>query len=265
MKIVLTNDTSDNGHFGCQLVGKAYRDLLDERDVEIIKTQYRREPLDRKACDKADLVIVNGEGCIHHGKYEELLEIGSEYPAILMNCSIQDLASNPYEALRTFKRVTVRESYTAASLRLMAGFDAEIVPDVIFHHKLRRTRSALYSETFTSDDSIREYKDCTAGCKDPDFLTKLSHHKRASVGRFHAACACAMMGVPFTAWRGNTWKIEGLLSDMGLSKNYYESSDQAINAAKGVTESSVVMGLRYSYEAAYAVGQLFDRIAEDRL
>ncbi len=265
MRIVLVNDTSDSGHFGCQLVGKAYRDLLDERGVEIIKTQYRREPLDKKACDKADLVIVNGEGCIHHGKYEELLEIGSQYPAILMNCSIQDLASNPYTDLRAFKRVTVRESYTADYLKRVVDFDADIVPDVIFYHKLRRIHSAGFDEIFTSDDSIREYKDYTAGCKDPDFLGRLSYHKRASVGRFHAACACAMMGVPFTAWRGNTWKVEGLMHDMGLSKNYYESPDPAIAAAEGVTESSVVMGLRYSYEAAYAVRQLFDLIAEDRL
>ncbi len=265
MRIVLINDTSDNGHFGCQLVGKAYRDLLDERGVEIIKTQYRREPLDRKACDKADLVIVNGEGCIHHGKYEELLQIGSQYPSILMNCSIQTLSSDPCEVLRAFRHVTVRESYTANYLKRYAGFDAEIVPDVIFHHNLRRTRSVTNKELFTSDCSRGSYRGCTRKAKSPDFLDTLSRYSRASVGRFHAACACAMMGVPFTAWQGNTWKVEGLLQDMDLSKNYYEESDQAIGAAEGVTESSAVMGLRYSYEAAYKVRQLFDLIAEDRL
>ncbi|KKL48692.1 hypothetical protein LCGC14_2322950, partial [marine sediment metagenome] len=213
MKIVLINDTSDNGHFGCQLVGKAYRDLLDERGVEIIKTQYRREPLDRKACDRADLVIVNGEGCIHHGKYEELLQIGNEYPAILMNCSIQNLANNPYDSLRAFKRVTVRESYTYDYLRRIVGFGAHIVPDVIFARKLRRTRPVISKELFTSDCSRRSHQDWSCRAKSPDFLATLSSYSHASVGRFHAACACAMMGIPFTAWRGNTWKVEGLLQD----------------------------------------------------
>jgi hypothetical protein len=92
MKVVLLNDTSDNKHFGCIRVRKAYDKLFARYDVEVLGTQYRREAIDRKLCDKADLVIVNGEGCIHHNKYTELLDIGEQYPAALLNCVWQDNA-----------------------------------------------------------------------------------------------------------------------------------------------------------------------------
>ena len=244
MKVVLLNDTSDNRHFGCELVGSAIRNLLSRRDCELIGHKYRKEPIDPKLCDKADLVIVNGEGCIHHNGYEHLQEIGHQWPSVLINCSIE---AQPSFNAKDFLIATVRESMSGAYTGL------EVVPDLIFSHDFERTHE---SHIVISDGSARNYNGL--GCRAPQFVEKLCSARRASLGRFHAVCIAAMVGVPFSAWAANTWKIEGIMADMGASEHFYQDPLVAIENIPDTMPDSVG---EYATSAKLKINDLFDRIA----
>ncbi len=245
MKVVLLNDTSDNRHFGCELVGSAYRTLLAERGIELVGSKYRKEPLDPALCDKADLVIVNGEGCIHHGGYKHLQEIGHQWPSVLLNCSIEEQPS--FDA-KDFLLATVRESMSGGYTGL------EVVPDLVFSHTVERLSG---THTMISDGSARNY--AGMGPRAPQFVRTLLSAKHAALGRFHAVCLAAMAGVPFSAWKANTWKMEGIMADMGASDHYYDEPLDAIENIPATMPDSVG---EYAEQAKLKINDLFDRIAQ---
>ncbi len=247
MKVVLLNDTSDNRHFGCELVGAAYRTLLEERDIELIGVQYRKLVLDRTLCDRADLVIVNGEGSIHDGGYSNLLEIGDEYPAVLLNCSIQN---QHLGNIRQFQIVTARESMSAEYI------DSEIIPDLIYTHQFRATKG---SGSFLSDSSTRLSNTRTLHVRAPEFVQALLGSKTACLGRFHAIAIAAMANIPFSAYPANTWKNQGVMFDMGASENYFGTVEEAQDKIPTETLESIQT---YVEDAPKKISGLFDRIAE---
>ena len=51
-----------------------------------------------------------------------------------------------------------------------------------------------------------------------DYLNKLSHSQMLITGRFHAVCMAVTTATPFVGIKSNSWKIEMLLEDIGLSK-----------------------------------------------
>ncbi len=245
MKVVLLNDTSDNRHFGCEFVGAAYRELLDARGIEILGVQHRKQVLDRELCGKADLVIVNGEGSIHHGGYQHLMDIGKEWPSVLINCSIEEYRGEM--DFSNFLIATVRESKSAEYT------GQELVPDLIFSHNFERTNE---SGLFISDGSRRNYKGIAP--RAPLFVELLLGSAQAALGRFHAIAIAAIAGIPFSAWAANTWKNEGIMTDMSISQHYYELPEDAIVNTPITSEDSVD---EYVDVARLKIHDLFDRIA----
>lgn len=82
MRAVILNDTSFRNHHGCRLVIRNLRKALELRDISVIATSYvghdwrQNKPFLGKLQD-CDLLIINGEGTLHHGaeKAELLLSI----------------------------------------------------------------------------------------------------------------------------------------------------------------------------------------------
>ena len=91
MTIVFFNDTSNNPHIGCQAVTDAQDRFFGRHGQTIIERYYNtelkslatepdekaivraiRESTVATAIEKADAVVVNGEGTIHHGRGLEL-------------------------------------------------------------------------------------------------------------------------------------------------------------------------------------------------
>ena len=240
MKVALLNDNSHKNHFGCQLVGAAYRQLLAERDIERVGS-----------ADSADLVIVNAEGSIHHAKFANLLVVGRYYPSVLLNASLQD-TGDIKEDLDAFQIVTARESITAEEYGL------ELVPDLIFFHK--PSRPVPYKDVFITDSSRNDVRpgDVTERVGG-DFLGTFGRHKRAVCGRFHAICLAAMLDKPFSAFPANTHKNKGIMHDMGISHLYFENlADARESVPAELAESARV----YVTEARRSIHKLFDRIAE---
>jgi len=277
MKVAIYNDTSSSAHFGCQLVMAAYRELLEKRDIEIIASMPRyqkdtvypvswRSDESKRILDKADLVIVNGEGNIHHHKNTRMLKIAEVYPCILTNCVFQDISSFKSHLLQNFKHITVRESMSADYMMREHGYKPEVVPDLIFSHTIPRLPECKRDGTFFSDRAIgfitcQDDKGCyyTLPPDEPRFVEKMSAYKRACCGRFHAICIAAMLDMPFSAWASNTWKNEAIMADMGVPELYTDRQRASLDLIPDVCPESVAS---YVSNAKARINALFDRIYE---
>lgn len=59
-----------------------------------------------------------------------------------------------------------------------------------------------------------------------DFIANLNQYKFIFTGRYHMVCFCLVMKIPFFAISSSTYKIEGLLQDVGLNSARLISPDQ---------------------------------------
>ena len=228
MRVVIVNDTSQEEHAGCKLVGKTLDEQFALRDIEVIGTLPVREILKdwrqfRPLLDKADLVVVNGEGSIHHGRKQHLLEIPLEYPSALINIVFEGVKEP--SGLSHFLYVSARESLSAEHVR-SHGVDCEIVPDLILMQELERIHKGGLG-TGTVDAARYLYTNTDLGIHETDFIEKVSRYDNIVCGRFHGILICLLLGIPFSAYPSNTYKNEGLMIDLGLSPYYKKDIHQA--------------------------------------
>jgi hypothetical protein len=199
---------------------EALRENLKTRNIEILGSISVREDWKkhRHLLEAADLVIVNGEGCLHHGRRLDLLEVAQEYPAVLINAVYQDMPEHP--ALKAFERVYVRESLSQAEVE-KHGVEAKVVPDLIFYHDIPRPE---VTEDVVIVDSVQRSGGLVP--KDKEFIEKQGRAKEVLTGRFHSVCLAVMWDQPFKAGASNSHKIEGLLKD--VCPDYTEKARKAI-------------------------------------
>ena len=110
---VILNDTSFESHHGCEVVVENIKRLLFKNGIETISTNSvgvdweQNKVFIRKLCE-SDIVVVNGEGTIHHSQ-PRALELSSitryvkrhlNIPVVLINSTIQDNDDEIIENLR---------------------------------------------------------------------------------------------------------------------------------------------------------------------
>ncbi len=262
MKAAIVNDTT-KPHFGCQLVMQTFREQLDRVGIELIGTVPNTTKTfdDIPFLDRADLVIVNGEGTIHHKKGRHLVELAARYPAVLINCVYQEAPLRP--EMKKFKYVAARESLSAAALR-EHGVPAEVVPDVIFsskalssYHRPEPQHDLGFSDNVT--DVECGFSAMVGLGQVTDYLDKLSSYKRLCLGRFHSVVAASVLGIPFSAWPSNTHKTEGLMQDMGISHLFAKTQAEAAALAPETLPPEVPAFVR---EANVKINRMFERLHE---
>lgn len=231
MKVVLVNDTAHHPHAGCQLVGAAFREQFTRVGLDLVGSIPF--DVDWNTCTSllasADLVVVNGEGSIHHGKRQDLLDLAARYPAALVNCVYQDNPPNPN--LQHFRYVAARESLSANELA-RNGVEAEVVPDVcLTASTLRLFKKTTATEDLGRTDNVTDpasgFPIKYHGVTPADYLHRLCSYQRLCIGRFHAAIMAASLEIPFSAWASNTYKSEGLLLDMGIPECFAKDVSSA--------------------------------------
>jgi len=248
LKVVIVNDTSSSNHFGCKLVMRAIKENLESRNVEILATTSFKEHWSKAKpyLDKADLVIVNGEGSIHHGKRMELLEIAEQYPSVLINAVYEKVPKNHY--LKFFKYVSVRESLSRDAM-LKHGVDPVIVPDLIFYNNPERpevTNDLCVVDSVAIGEGL--------GPKEDTFMSQMGSAYKVCTGRFHAACLAMLWGMPFSAYPSNTYKTEGMMNDAGCLHLYKNNQEEALNSI-GEFDAS-----EYIATARDLINKMFDKI-----
>jgi hypothetical protein len=257
MKVVLLHDCSDSGHFGCKLVSKAYHDLCEARDIEIIGVQNKKAKIDDALCERADLVIVNAEGSTHHGNYMDLVEVGRRHRAVFLNAVWEDMPGLAAYWLHDYEMVTVRESISAEYMETQ-GIIARIVPDVIFSRPFR-PHSPKGNGVFYSDSAAYRKVDKTAHVRDERYVEVLKGHSRAVLGRFHAIALAAMLEIPFSAYGSNTHKNVALMRDMGIEHLYRPTLEEAEGIIPSWHENSI---RDYVEQARITINDTWDEIAE---
>ncbi len=274
-KVVFVGDTSlRTPHFGCQLVGQTFREQFARVGLDLVAslpTNIDSIPEWPGYLEKADLVVINGEGSIHHGRFQNLIDLASNYHCALVNCVYQ---ANPANSnLQEFKYISARESRSRDAFR-EHGVSVDVVPDVLFASSFLRSfvplapASRKLGYTDCAEKVVKHLgpiriryrpgfspKTKVVG----DYLNFLSSHKRMALGRFHAVVCCSVMGIPFSSWDSNTWKTAGLMSDMDVSHLHYQSREEAMENVPVDFPDQIV---QFRLNARRKVEEMFDRLAQ---
>jgi polysaccharide pyruvyl transferase WcaK-like protein len=140
-KAVVLNDTRTQLHHGCECVMSVIEKQLRMRGVEIVEAapeglDWRKNAKVVAAIRHCDLVVVNGEGTIHHGRpaARDLMEAGRfaralDRPAVLLNSSYQANPDDFSGLLQGFAAVWCREGRSAREMNAH-GVRAGVVPDL---------------------------------------------------------------------------------------------------------------------------------------
>lgn len=140
-RVVLLNDTSSQNHHGCRRVVGTIRHCLAQRGLQIIASwptgaQWSADRQFLRHLASADLVLINGEGTLHHGaaRAADLLAV-VEHPACqgkpvaLVNTIYQD---NPPDWDRWLSRmglICARDRASQMELQRL-GLGVEYAPDL---------------------------------------------------------------------------------------------------------------------------------------
>ena len=272
-KVVFIGDTSlGSPHFGCQLVGQTFREQFSRTGLELIASLpydfYKFQGIN-KILEDANLLVINGEGSIHHGRFHHLIRLASEYPSALVNCVYQE---NPeWPELKDFLYISTRESYSAQEINSQ-GVECHVVPDVLFASALLNSfvcKEATKDFGFTDNAQKMLYQFGPIKLRlrlgqSPkkkivsEYLDFLCQHKTLCIGRFHAAIAASVLGIPFSTWDSNTWKMRGLMQDMGLSHLHFNNRKEAMAAIPSEFDPNISV---FVEQAKQKIETMFDTLA----
>jgi len=142
-KVVILNDTSRRGHHGCNRVMRLLRAGLQRHGLHVVATSHARNnwPSDASflaPLSSADLVVINGEGTLHHGKPAGRLLLDvvdharkSGCPVALINAVYQSNPDSWGQALADCALLSARDAQSAAEMqRASGGASARVVPDL---------------------------------------------------------------------------------------------------------------------------------------
>lgn len=148
-KVAVFNDTAPSRHFGCEAVMAAIETNVAARSGHIIHRHsvgnpWETDPAALKAIEDADIILVNGEGTIHHGTpaAASLARLAPYCRArgkrcYLINAMIQSNKPAIMSDLAAFDAVWVRERQSAQEAE-QSGVPAELCGDLTFFHDLPR-------------------------------------------------------------------------------------------------------------------------------
>jgi hypothetical protein len=140
VKAVVLNHTGYENHHGCRAVMAAIYGGLRQRGVRVIaaspvRHKWWRDAGLMRAVSAADVIVINGEGTLHHGAVhgERLLQIVDHparkgAPVVLINALYQDNPPLWNRYLERLDFISVRDTRSRAALQRQ-GFEVHETPD----------------------------------------------------------------------------------------------------------------------------------------
>ncbi len=162
-KAVILNDTSYESHHGCETVVKNIKQLLFKNNIKVIDTNpvglnWKKNPSLLENIAKSDLVLVNGEGTLHHSQLiaRELITIAkyvkesTNIPIVLINSTYQENNDEMAECAKLFDLIYVRETLSKDDL---AQYDiqSKVVPDMTFYSQFDLSEKVVSNQVGVSD------------------------------------------------------------------------------------------------------------------
>lgn len=145
LKAILFNDTSSEGHHGCQLVMRQIFTLAERAGIDIQRAcpmyhDWQTDPDLQRDIQAADLCIVNGEGTMHDDaplalRYGALARYCQEkgVPCFLINSVWQNNVKLNADA-QCFTALYMRDTMSQAALAEV-GVAAQVVPDLTLSYE----------------------------------------------------------------------------------------------------------------------------------
>lgn len=266
MNVFLVNDTSKVEHVGCLAVSDAHRKMIGQVGGQIAFVHHVGEGEELykgdeegaiqnvlesnwgKAVYESDVIIVNGEGTIHHGAGLHLLAIlGAAQrlgkPTFLINAVLQEVEGFEF-VFKQLTGFTVREPLSAKVGRALGG-SPKVLPDsIVDANFLDQPTVDFHNEIVVGDghwlcgDTIEALNIIGKGKRRwllagserrKDWRHSVANLKTARLyvtGRHHGVYLAALAGIPFVALPSNTHKIESLIEwsccDIPVCHNAYE-------------------------------------------
>ena len=168
LPVCVLNDTRIDRHHGCQRVMNAIEHLLEANGCEVIARNpahqdWEKNPDFMQALAKARLIVVNGEGTIHHDRPAglTLLKIGrwahnKGIPVALVNAGWEANSAEMASLLKDFSLVAVRDAASAAELS-SHGQPSGVVPDLSVYASVQLAAATGGNGTILFADSVNRF------------------------------------------------------------------------------------------------------------
>ena len=193
-----------------------------------------------------DLLVVNGEGSMHHNsggfrrkirKIQSAINNGKK--VVLVNSVWQDNPKESASILRSCDQVVVREVLSQRELDNQ-GIKAQIFIDQSYHEFIDESASFIdYKGGVVFTDFWSKDFECFAKLTSKwaqkfhyldmqtmswsSIVRSLQTASLLVTGRHHAVYAACKAEIPFLAMQGNTHKIEGLIETAGVDLPIYSN------------------------------------------
>lgn len=146
VRVAIINDTKPTNHYGCLMVMSNLETLLNQLGAEVVWTwpvskDWRKSKSEILKLPNVDMLIVNGEGTIHHGprrwQAQALVDIAKfahnelNVPAHLINATLFANEASLNEGLKEFDSIFVRDRASHEELNEQ-GIANNFVPDMTF-------------------------------------------------------------------------------------------------------------------------------------
>ena len=297
-KAILINDTSQECHIGCVSVINTIERLCNENNIQLIEKFTRHDISDRtrpgclnKRIHNSDIIIINGEGSLHHHPRRNtkwfpiiLKMIPKDKKVILINTIWQDMKElkEDIKLLDKLSLISVRESYSYNDLISIYPKKEKIIitPDILFatkvdnkmikigygdsvHRELRQglgKKTIFFPLAYIHKGTYRNIEQIVIPTL-YSYQMWLKSLELYVTGRFHGVCLAAMSNIPFLALSSNSHKIEAILNDMDCSELLIYSVDE-IKEKKEIAIKLIPKAYAYAIEAKKKVEKLFQRIAK---
>ncbi|MCT7604557.1 polysaccharide pyruvyl transferase family protein, partial [Aliarcobacter butzleri] len=256
-KAILINDTSFEGHHGCTYVVDAIFENLADRGFQIIYTvpvgvNWMNDLKVIELLPTVDLIIVNGEGTLHHSQSRglDIVKITGfaklhKIVCVLINSSYEKNNSEISDYVRDFDMIYVRDKQSLIELK-EKNIESEVVPDLSFYSSKpqiisKDNKLMGYSDSVFPNITVELFKKSQkeeaefcpilsydspmiesryipyAVNSSEQYYKTISSYSYLITGRYHTVCLALQAKVPFYAIPSNSNKIEALLNDIGLN------------------------------------------------
>ena len=228
MKFIILNDTK-KFHSGCAAVMKGIRRDLEDNGHEILQSVpgLQKEPeIDRKLYSKADALLVNGEGTMHHNWGNSMYFLLSmleeaqmdEKKTFLINTVWQDMTNDYDHMLKKLDYLGVREVFSQKELKEKHDINSNIHLDLSYHAFVVKERYGIFdlvSGQFYGREPYRPKNARVINIFEMSWsriVNLLSTTKILVTGSHHEMYAACRARCPFIVLKGNSHKNEGLMA-----------------------------------------------------
>ena len=131
---------------------------------------------------------------------------------------------------------------------------------------IRRIARTAYSD-FMQSLYLKKHPKARFLNTEHDYIALLGQKSLSVTGRFHAVCLAIATHTPFVALQSNSWKIQALVDDIGLSKDRVAGLEQLspdfLNPARWTYSATELTNVEERLAAwRHATTKLFDEIKE---